>query len=122
MFFFHRDFNGFQIKLLQISNGISYLHENDLVHGDLRSVGSRLSSSPSQLILRVSKANIVVENNMALLVDYGLPSDVRRKQDTLEGKQFEAPEMWSLYHYKDEATEECDVYALGMTFYEVFCL
>jgi len=46
-----------------IAKGLQCLHEQDIVHGDLRC------------------ANIVVENDIALLVDYGLPSSIRDRDD-----------------------------------------
>ena len=55
---------------------------------------------------------------MALLVDYGLPSDLRHDEDAPQRKQFKAPELWG--YYRDKLpTEESDIYAMGMTFYEV---
>ncbi len=71
---------------------------------------------------------------MALLMDYGLPSCVRDVEDSSVRKQFEAPELWNDSYdsegsetsesdaydsYEVLETNESDVYAMGMTFYEV---
>ncbi len=57
-------------------------------------------------------------NDVILLVDYGLPSCVRDRDDQCVSsrKQFEAPEMWIS---SKRPTNKGDVYAMGMTFYEV---
>lgn len=58
-------------------------------------------------------------NDVILLVDYGLPSCVRDRDDQCASsrKQFEAPELWIPSSKK--TTKDSDVYAMGMTFYEV---
>ncbi|KLO08890.1 kinase-like protein [Schizopora paradoxa] len=85
-----------------ISKGLHYLHQLGITHGDLRS------------------ANIVVENDIARLVDYGLPQCARESRDQLECRRFRAPEILDLRKGAIETPSyQGDVYALAMTFYEV---
>jgi len=86
-----------------IASGLEYLHLNGITHGELRS------------------ANIVIDGGVLKLVDYGLFSYSHENRDTFVHRLFKAPEV--LEHSNNERkalTPKSDIYALGMTFYEVF--
>lgn len=101
--------------MFEIANGLGFLHENGALHGDLRSV-SPLATITWSILISEIQANIVVENGVVLLVDYGLASCVRDNTEACKRKVFEAPELW---RPSGTATKESDIYSLGMTFYEV---
>ncbi|KLO11426.1 kinase-like protein [Schizopora paradoxa] len=91
-----------RIKFLKkISKGLDFLHQNGVVHGDLRS------------------ANIIVDNGVVKLVDYGWPSCCRESHDSLTSRIFRAPEFWSSNVNQIVPTKEGDIYSLAMSFYEV---
>ncbi|KLO08369.1 kinase-like protein [Schizopora paradoxa] len=86
-----------------IASGLEYLHRRDVVHGDLRT------------------ANIIVEDGVPKLVDYGLPSSFRCSDDIFVHPIFKAPELRALPKDHDTMpTSESDVYGLGVAFYEIF--
>jgi len=92
-----------RIRIMEdVGRGLRHLHQRGMLHGDLRS------------------ANIVVDNDIVRLVDYGLPPCVRDSTDTMECKVFKAPELLVLPSDETEMpTFESDIYALAMTFYEI---
>ncbi len=57
-----------------------------------------------------------------MLVDFGLPSCIRENYDSFAVKLFRAPELLGCPRDKVVQTQEGDVYALAMTFYEVTIL
>jgi len=89
--------------ITDIASGLEYLHLNGITHGDLRS------------------ANIIVDEGVLKLVDYGLFSSSRENRDTFVHCLFKAPEVLEQSKNEGKAlTPKSDIYALGMTFYEVF--
>jgi len=95
---------GDRLKIITgIASGLEYLHRKYVVHGDLR------------------PANIIVEDGVPMLVDYGLPAYLRKPDDAFVRRLFKAPELLETPKDQEETpTRESDVYALGVTFFEVF--
>ncbi len=71
-----------------------------------------------QLLTRFQD-NIIIEDGIVKLVDYGLPSWIRENHSDFGTKVFRAPEHLGCPGDQVEPTQEGDVYALAMTFYEV---
>lgn len=117
------------IKSLDVAYGLAYLHENDIIHGDLKGVGFR--APPLTTILIISQANILVHNSgRALLADFGLsavtdPQILKwTSQSSAASKggttRWQAPELFDMD--TDETvnnSKASDVYALGCVLYEV---
>ncbi|KAG7388808.1 Leucine-rich repeat serine/threonine-protein kinase 2 [Phytophthora boehmeriae] len=93
-------------KLFQVAAGLSYLHQKDIVHGDLKG------------------NNIVMSNDgTAMLTDFGLSfldtassCSVQKMKDTLGAMQWRAPEFAMMTVTKP--TCKSDVYSLGMCIIE----
>jgi serine/threonine protein kinase len=94
----------------QIAEGLNYLHENFIVHGDLRGV------------------NILVdESGSARICDYGLASIIEPPDflsiETAGACRWTAPEIMNPADNKDlppKYAERSDIYAFGMTLFEIF--
>jgi serine/threonine protein kinase len=111
-----------------MSLGLEYLHFRKICHGDLKGVSrvdSFLRAFISALLCFVMKINVLVdESNRALLCDFGLArvradvnSRTSRVGDTtiLGSRNWMAPEVLTGSLPKMPS----DIYAFGMTIYEV---
>ncbi|KAL4150178.1 hypothetical protein PRNP1_009583 [Phytophthora ramorum] len=92
-------------KMLEVAAGLSHLHDNGVVHGDLKG------------------DNIVVSSNgTAMLTDFGLsfhpsgPSSIQERKSTLGAMQWRAPEYATMT--VTDPSFESDVYSLGMCIIE----
>ncbi|KAG8898434.1 hypothetical protein FRB99_007439 [Tulasnella sp. 403] len=90
--------------LLQTASALVYLHENEIIHGDIKGSNILISSD---------------EEPRAMLCDFGLS---RRVADpTLPGLKgagtvrWQAPELWD----NKSKSYESDSYSFGMTIYEI---
>ncbi|KAL4094146.1 hypothetical protein PRIC1_009809 [Phytophthora ramorum] len=88
-------------KMLEVAAGLSHLHDNGVVHGDLKG------------------DNIVVSSNgTAMLTDFGLSfhpsgsSSIQERKSTLGAMQWRAPEYATMT--VTDPSFESDVYSLGM--------
>lgn len=86
----------------QIAEGLAYLHEQGVVHGEVKG------------------ENVLVSNELhALLCDFGLPrtadSQTQTSQVGVGGLRWQAPELMGGGH----KAYESDVYAFGLTISQV---
>ena len=105
------------------------MHDQGIVHGDLKGVRFRTRSSPSMRGLPGPKANILINHNgHACLADFSLltiaPDQSTVISTCIEGGtiQWMSPELLHPEHFglkKSRPTKESDCYALGMVVYEV---
>ena len=91
--------------LVQILNGVNYLHKNGIIHRNLKSKNILLNN---QRLVKISdfEASIVVENNNKMIRgQIGTPF-------------YTAPEIWEEepYNYK------CDIWSIGCIIYEMASL
>ncbi|KAL0956192.1 hypothetical protein HGRIS_002350 [Hohenbuehelia grisea] len=120
--------------LVDVANGLRYLHSIGLLHGDLKGV----TYSPSWLnkgssIYPLFQANILINNQYhACLADFGLtavtydPNTVNAittSSKVLGSIRWMAPEIFHPEHSgltSSRGTPESDTYAFAMVMYEVF--
>ncbi|KAG8897206.1 hypothetical protein FRB99_008362 [Tulasnella sp. 403] len=90
--------------ILQSAGAIVYLHENDIIHGDIKASNILVSSGTEP---------------KALICDFGLSrSNNERTLPGLKGTgtvRWQAPELWD----NQSKTYQSDSYSFGMTIYEV---
>jgi len=69
---------------------------------------------------RHSKANIIVENHVAILADYGLPSCLQEDRNMFVRKIVKAPELFEPRNNQFvEPTPGSDIYDMATSFYEI---
>lgn len=115
-------------QLSDVASGLDYLHEKDIVHGDLK--GVRSSGNFVFVAHLDTQANILVNDKChAVLADFGLiaviPTNSFRLTMTTVGAgtvrwmapELLNPEAYNFTHCKP--SKESDMYALGMVIYEV---
>ncbi|KAG8779317.1 hypothetical protein FRC12_024417 [Ceratobasidium sp. 428] len=104
--------------------GVAYLHEYDIIHGNIKSVSPGIEVNEGYLAEPGTQKNVLIsQDGVAQLIDFG---NSRLRKYTLQFTEFSgsfglssrwaAPEL-----FKDpraEPSKEADVYALGMTFLE----
>ncbi|KAJ7720643.1 kinase-like protein [Mycena metata] len=96
-------------KAYDIARGIKYLHDQKIVHSDLKAVNILVNSKPQ-----------------AVLADFGLSSllqDIRTRSRTAGGNiQNVGTPYWTapeIYNGK-RMTEKSDIYSMGLTIWELF--
>ncbi|CAE6431748.1 unnamed protein product [Rhizoctonia solani] len=102
---------------IQVAAGLSHLHKEGMVHGDLKAVGASSlvdSSNPPQAHIRVSKDGVLKLGDLDhwILTESTLAFSTAHLGGTL---RWMAPEL--LESVKRD--KRSDVYALGMTFLEI---
>jgi serine/threonine protein kinase len=92
----------YQISM-QMSLGLEYLHDRNILHRDVKSL------------------NVLLKNGQAKLSDFGqskikLASSSSNSASSIGTVRWKAPE---LFERKGQHTEKSDIYSLGMTFWEI---
>ncbi|KIJ27057.1 hypothetical protein M422DRAFT_191487, partial [Sphaerobolus stellatus SS14] len=110
-------------KLLigRIAKGISYLHENNIIQGNIRGIYHKCRTFANTL-LKIIKINILVsKDGTPCITDFGLSRILKETISGLKTSNFTGCTRWmvpELFHeYK--ITKESDVWAFGMTILEV---
>ncbi|KAG9120049.1 GTP-binding protein Rho1 [Ceratobasidium sp. 392] len=107
---------------LQITRGLAYLHEHDMVHGDLKGVSDPLSAARLVAVTNdTPQANVLISDaGVPKLADFG---NTKLKEQTMQittrtstpySLRWAAPEILE----NSPCSMAADVYALGMTIYE----
>ncbi|MFI9811810.1 protein kinase domain-containing protein [Saccharothrix variisporea] len=96
--------------LAEVASGLAHLHANRIVHRDVK---------PANILVRA-----VGDRRTALLTDFGLvkalgDADLTRTGQVLGTPSYLAPELVPGAEVPAEPTPQADVYALGVTIYEV---
>jgi serine/threonine protein kinase len=112
-----------------MSRGLVYLHSKKIIHGDLKAVSQCcfscvICASRTELTLPI-KLNVLIDDGArAVLCDFGLSrvrSDVTTRTMRVGGpalvgsRNWMAPELLT----RGSLKKPCDIYAFGMTIYEV---
>jgi serine/threonine protein kinase len=119
------------MQALDVAAGISYLHANNIIHGDLKGVSINFSSTPSTTYASFGKPNILVDDSgRARVADFGLSAvtDPMILQWTSlpfaasigGSRRWQAPELFSVEDEEEVPNSEAsDVYAWACVCYEV---
>ena len=109
-------------KLLDVAEGLNYLHANYTIHGDLKGVGTFPLSFLSLLTI-LDQPNILVDRGgRALLADFGLASIVYGMNSVHATKSQGYTVRWAapeILKRADKITREADIFAFGMVVIEV---
>ena len=111
-------------KLLDVAEGLAYLHAKHVIHGDMKGV-SISSGSCSTVLRSFYQFNILISGRgHARLTDFGLSSVVRGfNSDPVSELQGFTP-RWAAPEIVmgNDCTQEADIYAFGMVVIEVSSL
>ena len=93
--------------MLQMSSGLKFLHESNIIHRDIK---------PSNILLTEGEGNIVVVK----ISDFGISKDCSgtgtSAMSVVGTVHFCAPEFWPLNEITDKAySPSVDIFALGLT-------
>ncbi|CAM6015050.1 unnamed protein product [Sphagnum balticum] len=103
--------------MLQIAEGMNYLHENDVMHRDLKSKNVLINVVKNEENLELSSSMLVK------ITDFGLAKLKENSQYStkhLGTTPWRAPEMFDVVDNKNtKYTKAADVYSFAMVFFEV---
>ena len=120
-----------ETQLVGVVRGLNYLHENEVIHGDLKSViGVSSNFSSSRLTCYISQPNILIdEKGCPRLSDFGICSvtmDIESVNASTPDRgctiRYCAPELLDLdgiVDLKRRKTKKSDIYSLSMVIVEV---
>ena len=98
----------FSIIVLDICNGINFLHDKDILHRDLKSANVLIYKKDDELHAKITDFGLSKEqtaaNKMATSKWMGTP-------------QYLAPDLFTAS--RPEYTKKCDVYSTGVIFWEI---
>ncbi|KAF8682652.1 Protein tyrosine kinase [Rhizoctonia solani] len=110
----------------QIADGVAYLHQENVVHGDIKGVNTFVNFVWSIFTLFAYQANILVSKDLTpKITDFGTASRIdctlkftETSRSQTVSVRWTAPEVMA--ETIDKSTPEADVFSLGMTILEVF--
>lgn len=100
------------VQIHDIASGMDYLHENGVVHGDLKSLNILVSDSERACLADFGLSYVIDVSGLR-----GQPFSSNHAEGGTAG--FEAPELIDPDNEFSRRTKESDVYAFGMVCYEV---
>lgn len=115
---------------LDIAQGLEYLHNKNIIHGDLKGVSPLMQMLPTKNIILPFQVNILVSpSRRALLADFGLATTMESKPGptsmnrTAGTPRWQAPELFPDMDSEVESAEghntfATDIYAYGLVCYE----
>lgn len=117
--------------MIGVTRGLDYLHKNEVIHGDLKSVRGNYSAVSLCLTEHLPQPNILVDGKgIPRLSDFGLCS-ITRNINTINAStpnqnctvRYCAPELLDTDRFpgieKKKRTDKSDVYSLSMVIVEV---
>ena len=109
-------------KLLDVAEGLAYLHVKHTIHGDLKGV-SASSESPSAVLISFDQSNVLISRRgRARLTDFGFTSVVRGLNSVLVPDMRGCTLRWAapeVIRGESGGTQEADIYSFGMVVIEV---
>ena len=109
-------------KLLDVAEGLAYLHVKHAIHGDLKGVSASYGS-PSAVLISFYQSNVLISRRgRARLTDFGFTSVVRGLNSVLVPElqgctlRWAAPEV---IRGEGGGTQEADIYSFAMVVIEV---
>ncbi|KAJ3509913.1 hypothetical protein NLJ89_g4966 [Agrocybe chaxingu] len=101
--------------LSDVAAGLSYLHEKDIVHGDLKGANILVTDTGSACLCDFGLSSIA-ENAMSTSAHFETGND-----NTCQGTvRWQAPELLDPYVDDPRKSTETDVYAFGCVCYEIY--
>ncbi len=93
--------------MLQIANGLNYLHFNQIVHRDVK---------PANILMQMKQNGLAVVR----LADFGLSKRLNQDRSTMNtdagSEKFKAPEFWMKKDGIIEYRSSVDIFATGLTY------
>ena len=112
-------------KLLDVAEGLAYLHVKHTIHGDLKGV-SASSGSPSAVLISSYQSNILISRRgRARLTDFGFTSVVRGLNSVLVPELRGCTLRWAapeIIRGESGGAQDADTYSFGMVVIEVSLL
>ena len=112
-------------KLLDVSEGLAYLHVKHAIHGDLKGV-SASSGSPSAVLISFYQSNVLISRRgRARLTDFGFTSVVRGLNSVRVPELLGCTLRWAapeIIRGESGGTQGADIYSFGMVVIEVSSL
>ena len=112
-------------KLLDVAEGLTYLHIKHTIHGDLKGV-SASSGSLSTVLISFYQSNILISRRgRARLTDFGFTSVVRGLNSVLVPELRGCTLRWAapeIIRGESGGAQEADTYSFGMVVIEVSLL
>lgn len=112
-----------ELQLVDVANGLRYLHRIEQIHGNIRGVSSHRTKTRAHVVLNTRQANVLIGSEnppRACLTDFGLNAimfDVFSMSKA--SVNWTAPEIFAPGERDFRPTFASDIYALGMLIYEV---
>ncbi|KAG6847125.1 hypothetical protein H0H93_009975 [Arthromyces matolae] len=110
-----------------VAHGLKYLHDNDVIHGDLKGVGLLILESALQQLTLACPDNTgracVADFGLSSISDSTIPALTSYSGPASKGgtTRWQAPELINLdSNFRVPNTIESDVYAYGCLLYEIF--
>jgi serine/threonine protein kinase len=104
-------------QLLDVAEGLNYLHASHTIHGDLKGV-SALSGSSRETLLTPAQPNILIKSDgHACLADFGLASIAQGNNSVVAADVHGYSPRWTapeILEGADKITREADVFSFGM--------
>lgn len=92
--------------IAECADALSFAHESEILHRDIKSPNILIES----------------ENSVAKIADFGLARICGVSNNTIEGAAIGSPAYMAPEQVRgQELTHLCDIYSLGVTFYELLC-
>ena len=109
-------------QLVDVAEGLAYLHEKHTIHGDLKGV-SASSRSPLSVLISFHQSNVLISRRgRARLTDFGFTSVVRGLNSVLAPELRGCTLRWAapeIIRGDIGGTQEADIYAFAMVVIEV---
>ncbi|KAF9002483.1 kinase-like domain-containing protein [Cyathus striatus] len=105
-----------RVKLvLEVAQGLEYLHDNNVIHGDLKGANVLITNSGHACLCDFGLSTVIVDSD---IMAYTSVETLPQSTGTL---RYQAPELFATEDGSEpNVTKECDVYSFACLCYEVF--